>query len=158
MPSQGTYKEGSTVTLVATPNAEYKFTGWSGGANGSSNPIDVIVNDNKNIVANFSLVQYALFTNTIGEGQITEMIVNTGKSTDFDSGTTVQLEAVPSQGYYFTGWSGDLSGDTNPAQITIDKPKNVTATFEKLSYELRVLTQGEAVSYTHLTLPTKRIV
>ena len=143
MPSQGTYKEGSTVTLVATPNAEYKFTGWSGGANGSSNPIDVIVNDNKNIVANFSLVQYALFTNTIGEGQITETIVNTGKSTDFDSGTTVQLEAVPSQGYYFTGWSGDITGDTNPAQITIDKPKNVTATFEKLSYELRVLTQGE---------------
>jgi len=143
VPSQGTYKEGSTVTLVATPNAEYKFTGWSGGANGSSNPIDVIVNDNKNIVANFSLVQYALFTNTIGEGQITETIVNTGKSTDFDSGTTVQLEAVPSQGYYFTGWSGDITGDTNPAQITIDKPKNVTATFEKLSYELRVLTQGE---------------
>ena len=143
VPSQGTYKEGSTLTLVATPNAEYKFTGWSGDANGSPNPIDVIVNDNKNIVANFSLVQYALFTNTIGEGQITETIVNTGKSTDFDSGTTVQLEAVPSQGYYFTGWSGDLSGDTNPAQITIDKPKNVTATFEKLSYELRVLTQGE---------------
>ena len=143
VPSQGTYKEGSTVTLVATPNAEYKFTGWSGDANGSSNPIDVIVNDNKNIVANFSLVQYALFTNTIGEGQITETIVNTGKSTDFDSGTTVQLEAVPSQGYYFTGWSGDITGDTNPAQITIDKPKNVTATFEKLSYELRVLTQGE---------------
>ena len=143
MPSQGTYKEGSTVTLVATPNAEYKFTGWSGGANGSSNPIEVTVNDNKNIVANFSLVQYALFTNTIGEGQITETIVNTGKSTDYDSGTTVQLEAVPSQGYYFTGWSGDITGDTNPAQITIDKPKNVTATFEKLSYELRVLTQGE---------------
>ena len=132
MPSQGTYKEGSTVTLVATPNAEYKFTGWSGGANGSSNPIDVIVNDNKNIVANFSLVQYALFTNTIGEGQITETIVNTGKSTDFDSGTTVQLEAVPSQGYYFTGWSGDITVDTNPAQITIDKHSQIEGFFMNL--------------------------
>ncbi len=79
----------------------------------------------------------------IGKGDIKETIVSTGKKTDYDSGTVVRLEAVPSTGYYFSGWSGDLSGDTNPAQITIDKPKNVTATFEKLSYELRVLTQGE---------------
>ena len=143
IPSQGTYKEGSTVTLIATPNLEYKFTGWSGDAIGSSSPIDVIVDDNKNVVANFSLVQYALTTSIKGEGSITETIVNTGKSTDYDSGTTVQLEAVPSKGYYFAGWSGGITGESNPSQILIDRPKNVTATFKKLSYELRVLTQGE---------------
>ena len=143
IPSQGTYKEGSTVTLIATPNLEYKFTGWSGDAIGSSSPIDVIVDDNKNVVANFSLVQYALTTSIKGEGSITETIVNTGKSTDYDSGTTVQLEAVPSKGYYFAGWSGGITGETNPSKILIDRPKNVTATFKKLSYELRVLTQGE---------------
>ncbi|MDA9670044.1 hypothetical protein N9T61_03760, partial [Flavobacteriaceae bacterium] len=65
------------------------------------------------------------------------------KSTDYDSGTTVQLEAIPSKGYYFAGWSGGITGETNPSQILIDRPKNVTATFKKLSYELRVLTQGE---------------
>ena len=143
IPSQGTYKEGSTVTLIATPNLEYKFTGWSGDAIGSSSPIDVIVDDNKNVVANFSLVQYALTTSIKGEGSITETIVNTRKSTDYDSGTTVQLEAVPSKGYYFAGWSGGITGESNPSQILIDRPKNVTATFKKLSYELRVLTQGE---------------
>ena len=143
IPSQGTYKEGSTVTLIATPNLEYKFTGWSGDAIGFSSPIDVIVDDNKNVVANFSLVQYALTTSIKGEGSITETIVNTGKSTDYDSGTTVQLEAVPSKGYYFAGWSGGITGESNPSQILIDRPKNVTATFKKLSYELRVLTQGE---------------
>ena len=143
IPSQGTYKEGSTVTLIATPNLEYKFTEWSGDAIGFSSPIDVIVDDNKNVVANFSLVQYALTTSIKGEGSITETIVNTGKSTDYDSGTTVQLEAVPSKGYYFAGWSGGITGESNPSQILIDRPKNVTATFKKLSYELRVLTQGE---------------
>ena len=121
----------------------YKRQGWSGDAIGFSSPIDVIVDDNKNVVANFSLVQYALTTSIKGEGSITETIVNTGKSTDYDSGTTVQLEAVPSKGYYFAGWSGGITGESNPSQILIDRPKNVTATFKKLSYELRVLTQGE---------------
>ena len=54
----------------------------------------------------------------------------------------VSLEAIPAQGYYFTGWSGALAGDNNPAELTIDSPKSVTATFEKLSYEL-VQTIGE---------------
>ena len=58
LPSQGTYKEGSTVTLIAKPNLEFRFTGWSGDAIGSSSPIHVIVDDNKNVAANFSLVQY----------------------------------------------------------------------------------------------------
>ena len=142
-PSEGTFKEGSTVTLNATPNLEYQFTGWSGDANGTNTSVQVTIDDNKNVVANFKLRQYELITNVKGEGIISESIVNTGKSTDYDSGTTVRLEAVPSKGYYFTGWSGDLTGETNPAQITIDKPKNVTATFEKLSYELRIQVLGE---------------
>ena len=142
-PSQGTYKEGSSVNLNATPNGEYLFDGWSGDASGSSNSIEVIVDDNKNITANFVLKKYGLTLETIGKGDIKETVVSSGKKTDYDSGTVVRLEAVPSTGYYFSGWSGDITGDTNPAQITIDKPKNVTATFEKLSYELRVLTQGE---------------
>ena len=79
----------------------------------------------------------------MGEGEITETIVNTGKKTDYDSGTLVRLEAVPSYGYYFSGWALDASGETNPVEINIDRPKNVRATFKKLSYELRVLKQGE---------------
>jgi hypothetical protein len=78
-----------------------------------------------------------------GEGRVTETIVNTGKGTDYDSGTNVRLEAVPSTGYYFSGWSGDINGTTNPIDINIDRPKTISATFEKLSYELRVLKQGE---------------
>ena len=79
----------------------------------------------------------------IGKGDITETIVSTGKKTDYDSGTLVRLEAVPSTGYYFSGWSFDVTSDTNPIEVNIDRPKTIKATFKKLSYELRVLTQGE---------------
>ena len=141
-PSNGTFKNGTTVTLNATPNSEYVFTGWSGDAIGNNTSVQVTVDDNKSIIANFRLVQYELTTSVNGQGSITETIINTGK-TDYDSGTKVRLEAVPAQGYYFKEWSGDLQGDTNPAELTINSVKNVTATFEKLSYELRVQTVGE---------------
>ena len=36
-----------------------------------------------------------------------------------------------------------LESETNPVEINIDRPKSVRATFKKLSYELRVLKQGE---------------
>ena len=143
IPSEGTYKEGSTVTLNAVPKGEYLFDRWSGDALGTSSSIDIEVNGNKNVIANFVLRKYELLLSVVGEGEITETIVNTGKRTDYDSGTLVRLEAVPAYGYYFSGWSFDASGETNPIDINIDRPKNVKATFKKLSYELRVLKQGE---------------
>ncbi|MCC6348971.1 MAG: lamin tail domain-containing protein, partial [Candidatus Eisenbacteria bacterium] len=47
----------------------------------------------------------------------------------YDNGSTVQLTAVPSTGWHFTGWSGDASGNTNPLDVTMDADKSITATF-----------------------------
>ena len=88
-PSDGTFKNGTTVTLNATPNNEYVFTGWSGDAIGNNTSVQVTVDDNKSVVANFRLVQYELTTSVNGQGSITETIINTGK-TDYDSGTKVR--------------------------------------------------------------------
>ncbi len=44
-------------------------------------------------------------------------------------GSVVTITAVATHGYIFTGWSGDLSGITNPTTITIDADKVVTANF-----------------------------
>jgi hypothetical protein len=80
---------------------------------------------------------------TEGKGDIIETVVNTGKRTDYDSGTVVRLEAVPSTGYYFSGWSLDVISEENPIEINIDRTKTVKATFKKLSYELSILNEGE---------------
>jgi len=105
IPSEGTYRDGSTVA----PSGEYLFDRWSGDASGTSSSIDIQVDGNKNVVANFFLRKYELLLSVVGEGEITETIVNTGKKTDYDSGTLVRLEAVPSYGYCFSGWSFDES-------------------------------------------------
>ena len=47
----------------------------------------------------------------------------------YPAGTTVTLTANPAAGYAFDHWSGDLSGSANPATITMDANKNVTAHF-----------------------------
>ena len=41
----------------------------------------------------------------------------------------VALTATAAPGWTFTGWSGDLSFTNNPANLTMDGNKTVTATF-----------------------------
>ena len=139
-PPEGTYKEGSIVTLNAAPSGEYEFEKWSGDASGTDESTEVVIDGFKNVNANFKLRQYELLLNVVGNGEITETIVNTGKGTDYDSGTLVRLEAVPAYGYYFSEWSIDAAGEENPINITVDRPKSVKATFEKLSFNLEVNT------------------
>ena len=49
--------------------------------------------------------------------------------TMYMAGTTVKLTAVPTGGYVFSGWSGDVSGSTNPVTVTINGNTNVVANF-----------------------------
>ena len=46
--SGGSYDSNSSVTITASPADGYEFTGWSGNASGSTNPLTVTVNGNKN--------------------------------------------------------------------------------------------------------------
>ncbi|MDB5210106.1 MAG: cell wall/surface repeat protein, partial [Sediminibacterium sp.] len=53
-PDRASYDSGTTVILVATASLGYTFTSWSGDATGSTNPLTITMNSNKNIVANFT--------------------------------------------------------------------------------------------------------
>ena len=52
-PMQATYNYGTQVNLIATPNAGYKFSTWSGDANGTVNAITVVMTSNRNVTANY---------------------------------------------------------------------------------------------------------
>jgi len=62
---------------------------------------------------------------------------------DIQSGTSVQLEAVPAPGYQFSNWSGSLSGNQNPATIKVDCTKNITAHFTRIVHTLMIDVNGE---------------
>ena len=141
-PSTQQYDEGKTATITATPSAEYVFQSWSG-ATGSSNSTSVVMNSDKSVTANFVKKKYALTTTVEGEGTVTEKVIKAGAATDYNSGTIVELTAVPSGEWLFVEWKGDVTGTENPTQITIDKAKSVTAVFVKKQYPLTIEIEGE---------------
>ena len=55
-PAPGThrYPVGTTMWVAAVPGSEETFLGWSGSASGSSNPLEVVVDGQKRLVARFS--------------------------------------------------------------------------------------------------------
>ena len=48
----------------------------------------------------------------------------------YDPGTVVALTPKPSEGYEFTGWSGELDGTTSPKSVTVTVPMSVGAKFK----------------------------
>ncbi|MDA9359491.1 hypothetical protein N9R22_03440 [Flavobacteriaceae bacterium] len=130
--SGGTYNENSNVTVTAAPAEGYAFSGWTGNASGSTNPLTVSMTGNKDITATFSRNQYALTVGVVGQGSVDQELVSSAKSkTDYDSGDVVRLNATPSSGSIFNSWSGSSTETTNQIDVTIDGTKSVTATFEE---------------------------
>lgn len=50
----GFYNSGQAVVLTATPNSGQQFSSWSGDAGGSTSPVTVVMNAERNVTANFS--------------------------------------------------------------------------------------------------------
>ena len=142
LPSSAQFEEGETIVLSATPSEEYAFFSWSG-VSGTNNTTSIVMDSDKSVVALFVKKQYSLKVSIEGEGQVTEKIIKAGISTDYNSGTIVELSANPTSEWVFIEWKGDLSGTKNPAQITINEPKNITAVFEKKQYPLNIEIEGE---------------
>jgi uncharacterized repeat protein (TIGR02543 family) len=133
-PDQATYAYGTAVTLTATPALGYTFFGWSGDLAGSTNPATITMDGNKTLTATFAVAPPRTLTVSVaGSG----FVVKSPNQSSYLSGTVVTLTATPLAGSTFTGWSGDLTGTTNPTTITMDATKAVTATFAPIpSYVL----------------------
>ncbi|MFX1452204.1 MAG: hypothetical protein ACFFCM_15310, partial [Promethearchaeota archaeon] len=71
--------------------------------------------------------QYTLTVNVVGEGSLT---LEPGGGI-YNAGTEVQLTAVADTGWAFHGWSGGLSGYSNPATIVMNTDTIITAVFER---------------------------
>jgi hypothetical protein len=128
-PNLTVYDSGTVVTLTPNPSPGYVFSSWSGDLTGTVNPGSITMNAAKNITANFTIKQFTLSI-TATNGTVTK----SPSQTTYDSGTTVTLTPVPSTGYHFTSWSGDLTGTANPGSVVMTGAKNITAGFAITSY------------------------
>ncbi|MBW8324271.1 MAG: ice-binding family protein [Prolixibacteraceae bacterium] len=126
VPSKTAYNSGEIVVLTATPAMGYTFTGWSGDASGSINPVSVTMNGNKNITANFTALASTFTLNVVA---VNGMVVKNPNLTAYNNGASVQLTASANSGFTFTGWSGDATGNLPTATVIMNSNKNVTANF-----------------------------
>ncbi len=88
-----------TIRLTAQPEANYKFINWGGDASGTQNPIEIILDANKSVTANFD-VEDLLEIRVSEGGSYEKEIVSS------DNGILVyEVRAIPASGYEFVSWS-----------------------------------------------------
>jgi uncharacterized repeat protein (TIGR02543 family) len=136
--NEASYHYGDVVTVTAVPEAGWTFYGWSGDLMGASNPETVTITGDTAITATFTQDVYAVVLSTDGDGSAS---ADPDQAT-YVYGDVVTVTAVPAAGWSFSGWSGDLSGTTNPAEITIQGNAAVTATFTEDEYTLTLDRSG----------------
>ncbi len=129
-PTAGTYTfpAGTAVTITATPATGYIFTGWSYATSETTNPLVLLMDDNKLLTANFAPIQtnkYTLAISASGNGTTSPA----PGSYTYDAGTAVTVTALAASGATFTGWSGAATGNANPVTVSMNASKTLTASF-----------------------------
>jgi uncharacterized protein (TIGR02145 family) len=128
-PGGTSFKTDQVVTLIPEASQHWVFKNWEGDATGTANPLSVVMNKNKSVVAVFIRRNYPLTLTIEGEGTVGEKVVFSPSNREYPHSTIVELTPIPKQGWLFDSWSGDLSGKNVPQNITIDNPKTVRVKF-----------------------------
>ena len=152
-PNQTTYLSGTSVVLTATPAAGYQFSGWSGSATGTANPLTVVMTANKSITA--------AFTQISGQQVSSFTLVNADTDLDLQAlapGAVLNLATLPTRNL-------NIRANTTPAVVgsvvfNLSGPQPVLHTENMPPYALLADANGDyfawtpAVgSYTLLTTP-----
>jgi adhesin HecA-like repeat protein len=84
------------------------------------------------------LREFTLGVTLDGSGSVTK----SPNQATYPYGTVVQLTAVADSGWVFSSWSGNISGGTNPASITMNGNRSIIAHFTQNQYTLTVAIDG----------------
>lgn len=130
--STQTVLDNTELTITATPQAGFSFSGWTGDVTSSENPLVVNVDADASVTANF--LQNVTLTVVQATGGTVDQATQT-----VPVGTSVVLNATPDTGYSFSGWSGAVTS-TEP-QVTIEVSEDLTIT---PAFEVTLLGQAGA--------------
>gem|GEM_PF-2045306 len=137
-PGNHIYDVGDVVSISATPAADWQFDHWSSNVADPDSPsTTVTMNRDKTITAHFSpgsssandLITYTL-TVTYEPSDGGSVILSPSElGNHYEKDTSIKLTVIPSEGYIFSCWGGDLTGNANPVTIAMDSDRNITANF-----------------------------
>lgn len=134
--SSSSFNAGTSVTLTATPDSGFTFTGWSGACTGASTTCTLSMNTAANVTATFGAgPSYLLSVSKSGAGSGTVTSSPTGIncgatcSATYASGTSVSLTATAAAGSSFAGWTGACAGSAAVCVVSMTAAKSVNANF-----------------------------
>jgi len=136
--SPGPYHYGDVVQFTAVPAIGWSFDHWSQDLTGSSNPATLTITGNMAVTAHFTENTYTLAVNVVGTG----CSVSRDNNGPYHYNDVVHLTAKAAVGWTFSQWSGALTGNANPAALTITGDMAVTATFTEDQYTLTITVPG----------------
>ena len=131
----GTYPEGTTVEISATPYENVVFNGWNDG--NTDNPRSVTVTEDMTFTAMFEyippVVTYTIIVRS--ENPLQGSVYGSGT---YPENTVINIGATPSPGFYFSGWQdGDMN---NPRTIIVTENAEYIASFSHIPVETFTVT------------------
>lgn len=127
----GTFAQGSSVTVTATPNTGYVFTSFTdnGAVVSTSSSYQFTMAGNKALVANFKLIPAAQFAVVLSSLPVAGGTTN--GSGAFNAGSTVTVSANPNTGYIFVNWTdnGNVASTSSSYQFILTANRSLIAHF-----------------------------
>jgi hypothetical protein len=127
-PNSPAYTEGQIVSLTAVPQFGWRFAGWSGDESGVASTINLTMDSNKRVQANFARSYYAVNTSVSGGGSIQ---ITPAKS-KYSHGEWVTVAAIANQDWRFDHWSGSVSAAGASFYLNVTKNEEIRAHFAYL--------------------------
>lgn len=117
----GTYPQGATIQISATPTNLAKFVQWNDG--NTDNPRHVTVTSDMTFTAYFDLIP-TFTVSVISENPAMGTVMGGGT---YQEGTIIEIGAFPREHFFFNGWQdGDMN---NPRSITVTNDAEYIASF-----------------------------
>lgn len=147
-PAKDRYLQGEVVRLTAVPAPGYAFGGWTGSMVSERPEQDIKLDHDMQFTAHF-VFEGQLITHISGQGIVTR----TPDKPSYLQGESVQVQALPADGWQFVEWKGAVTGSTNPAVMMIHRSERLEAVFRQL---FPVILSKEGEGTIHLSSPQDR--
>lgn len=148
--TQFSWTPGDTHTISnAIHSGGPAFLSWSDG--GADAHAITVPSTNTTLTVTYTATNYTLTTAVVPAGGGAIALNPTSANGSYTAGASVQVTAQPASGYQFTGFTGDLSGTTNPQSIVMNAAHSVTAQFA-CAYSLSSMALNTGASATQGTI------
>ena len=145
---------GADAAVFAVPASGYRFTGWSGCASNSDNPLLVAnVRQDQHCRANFARIMLDVNALASAGGSVSGTVGGVGcdnAACSVPFGESVAFSATPANGYTFAGWSDCVTSAERDITLTgVMTAQTCRATFTRIQLSVTATTtDGGSISAT----------